>query len=714
MIARDRLWVPTITAARRDDALIGLGFSVAEDRLWQMDLLRRAALGQLSEVFGERTLSSDRLMRLIDMPGIVDSCLEATSDDGRRAIACFSHGVNLRIRRGPLPFEFRVLRYRPRPWAPRDSVAVARLLGWVMSAMHESDLIAEELTAVLGQSWADAILLGTTPIDAPPPMDVTRGRRVTARPTGGVMLSASNAWAVAAHRSATGAPILANDPHLACTNPALWYEARVIAPNFTVAGVTIPGLPAIAIGRTPMFAWGFTASMISQSVLYRESLTNDGTSTLETDGPRPLALRHEIIRVRGGPDDRFVVRSTQRGPLLSDLLPQASGAAFSLYWAGMEPGAEIDGLLLLNAAQTVDEGLRARSLVTTPTFNVIAADADGAIEQVTIGTLYARESRPGLLDAALYPPPRLPFEAAPRMRDPRDGVVANSNEQLTAPTGDALHGKWDPPFRVQRVHQLLRMRDVHAPADMLAMQTDCLSLHAQSVVPILVGYLEGHAPAWAVEDLRAWDYLATSESRATLLFEAFYNHWSRTALEHRLPRDLARGVLCSVAGEAQFRFLDRLLSGELSAWLAPATAEECARAAFAAALEWIKSRLGDDISRWTWGRLHTVAYSHPFASARARVSRATTAGPWPVGGTRTTVWMSWWDPDAPFIVRVAPSMRMVADLSHPDRLWVSGTLGQRGTPLARHSRDQAADFLGGLAHPLPASTPRYWRTIEPA
>jgi penicillin amidase len=323
----------------------------------------------------------------------------------------------------------------------------------------------------------------------------------------------------------------------------------------------------------------------------------------------------------------------------------------------------------LNSAATLDEGLEARAFVAAPPFNIVAADASGAIECVTLGVLHNLPRRPGFLDPTLFPPPTLPHDAAPRERDPEAGFVANSNNYVASPTaGDAeMRAKWEPRFRVDRVRERLGERETHSPAEMQVLQTDCLSMHARSIVPLIIEMIDGYGPEWAVGELAAWDYVTAADSRATLLFESFYNRWAQTLLGERLPADLVRGVVWTVSGEAQFEFFDRILRGELSEWLPSQTVAEMARGVFNDTLAWLEERLGSDRESWTWGGLHQLSFRHPFAERGGRIERLTTVGPLPTPGDRSTIWMSWWDPETPFSVLVGPPMRMVADLSQPDR-----------------------------------------------
>ncbi len=703
-IDRDRLGIPRISAASRDDALFGLGYAIASDRLFQMDLVRRTAAGRLSEIAGPTTLASDRLMRLLGVASAAAAAVSAQSPAGQAALNAFADGVNLRIRRGPLPVEFRVLRYRPAPWSASDSISAMLLLAFALSSFHVDDLIAARLRGLVGDEWTDAIFLGhrtSEPVAirepqlvAGPPRDGGSGRLFLGH--GG----ASNAWAVAASRSATGAPLLANDPHLTYSNPSVWCEAAIDVPGMQVAGVTLPGVPGILIGRTPSFAWGFTASMVSQSFLYREELDEAGLRAREGDGWADLGVRDEVIGVRGGPAEPFRVRTTPRGPLITDVERDWIDGTASICWIGGRPAATIDALLRLNTATSIDDALAVRDALVAPTLMMAAADSAGSIASIPVGTYLRREQPPGLLDPAYYPPVAIPSEDLPVERDPDRGWIAHANTRIF-PDDQHLHGFYEPGFRLRRIGEILDSKRVHTPVDMERLQLDQLSTHAAHHAPIMLQLAGDALPAWARRDLEGWDFQTGPESRPTLLFQAFYHEWVGRSLRERLPVDIVERLReALLTASVPMLFCDALLRGEYPEWLSDERRPAVARESAIAALAWIEARLGPDPSGWTWGRLHTVEFVHPLGQVRGPHRRRVNVGPYPVGGDRTTVWPSMVNVARPFEILGGPSMRFITDLGNPASSSMTNTLGQSGNPLGRHFRDQIVDMLAGRLHPI--------------
>jgi len=705
-IDRDALGIPHIVAKSQRDAMVGLGWALASDRLWQMDLLRRTALGRLSEVAGESTLESDRFIRFLGIADVAEQLVDAATDDGRAMLSAFAHGVNLWIEHHMLPLEFRLLHYRPEHWTPRDSLAILRLMGWSLSGFHHNDLIAEHLRHLIGDDWTDAIFAGRTaesPLVVHEPTSdlaepvITTGPLNTFPRNGG-----SNAWVVSGSRSTSGSPLLASDPHLGYTNPSVWAEASIDAPGLRVSGVLMPGVPAIMIGRTPTFAWGLTAAMLSQSFLYRERLSADGSAALTSGEMIPLNRRIETIGVKGRAPEQLIVRSTPRGPLFSDLESGWTTDPVSLYWTGTEVSHDYDALLGLNRASSVAEAIALRGMVAAPSLNMAVADESGEIASITIGRIADRDQRPGLLDPAAHPPRYVPSDALPLERNPERGWIASANNRIVGSDYPfSLHGFYEPRFRIQRIGDVLGERERHSVADMCALQLDLYSRHAAELTPVLLAALGDDAPGWARRELAEWDFIATTDSCPSLLFESFYREWMIASLGCVLPAHAAKHLLTLYGvGDVPMGFCDRLLNGEVPEWIDDEARVVLIRASFRNAMTWIEQQLGPKHHRWTWGAVHTVTFVHPFGQIPGKHQRFVNVGPYPVPGDRTTVWPSGGDWDVPFTISGGPSMCFMTDLRSPEHSWMTNTLGQTGLPFTRHYRDQVADWLDGRLHPI--------------
>lgn len=702
-ITRDGKGVPHIVAESRDDALFGLGYALARDRLFQLELVRRAATGRLAEIAGPDSLPSDRLMRLLGVGHIARRLAAGLEPDTRAAYLAFAAGVNLRIERGPLPAEFRVTRQRPEPWTPGDSIAAYRLMAWSLGSFYESDLVAERVRAAIGDEWTSVIFDCASPAD---PLIVQELRPLTAAtlaapPDVFPASGASNGWAVSASRTANGGPLLANDPHLEYINPSVWYEAVLEAPEFSVRGVTMPGFPGIGIGRTPGLAWGLTSAMLPQTFLYREELNAAGTHYLDGDGWWPLEVRDEPINVRGRAPEVLRVRATSRGPLISDLRPDLCDSPVSLYWTGREAGVEADTLLRAGAARGFADLEGIRQVHSVPVFNMVAADSAGNIGVFTIGKTPIRPARCGLLDPETEFPPRyVPAAELPAEVNPARGWVLAANNRIVADDYQhELHGLWAMEYRARRIADVLEANANGSLDDMHALQLDIFSIEASELVPVLLELLDEDAPEWTWDDLLRWDYEVTAASRAALLWETFLCEWTRIALEHRLPDELARQLITTTGLlTVPNRFVARLLCGELPEWMSDEARRQLANQAFTGALDWLTSRLGPDQRRWSWGALHTLSFEHPLGGLPGPQRRRINVGPFPVGGDRNTVNPGHWTAGNPFKITAGASMRYLADLGRPEHAAITNTLGQSGSPLSRHYRDQTAEYLRGTVN----------------
>lgn len=699
-ITRDERGVPHIIAASRDDALFGLGYVMACDRLFQLDLVRRAATGRLAEIAGPDALPADRLMRLIGIDWISERLASELAGEQRAAVEALAAGINHRITSGRLPAEFRITRQRPAPWQPADSLAAYRLMAWSMGNFYESDLVAERVRSAIGEEWTAAIFDCVSPTDPLIVRETTGpvGESRAASPDVFPSTGGSNGWAVAGARSATGAPLLANDPHLEYMNPSVWYEAALEAPGFTVHGVTMPGFSGIGIGRTPTLAWGLTSAMISQTFLYREELNETGTHYRDGDGWQPLEVTDELIKVRGQQPEVLRIRATSRGPLISDLRPDLCDSPVSLYWTGREPSGEVETLLQAGAARSIEELSNVRHIHAVPVFNAVAADAGGDIGVLTVGRLPVRTPRCGLLDPVNdFPPHYIPPVELPREVNPARGWVLVANNRIV---GDdypyAMHGLWAMEYRARRIAEVLEANPDCSLEDMRALQLDVYSVEAAELVPLLLELLGDAAPSWTLADLAAWDYQVTAGSRPALLWEMFLREWPRAALEQRLPPDVVEQVITAGLLTAPNHFATRLLRGELPEWLDDSARRELAREAFARALVGTVATVGTEPAEWTWGAVHKLTFNHPLGELPGPQRRRINVGPFPLGGDSNTVNPGAWLAGAPFNVIAGASMRFLADLSQPFQAAFTNTLGQHGSPLGRHYRDQTLEYLAAI------------------
>ena len=437
-IARDAHGIPTITAANLHDAHYGLGVAHAQDRLWQMETHRRIGAGRLAEAFGEGALETDKFLRTLGVRRAAAAQWAQLPVPSRDAVLAYTAGVNAVINQLPArPPEMLILGIRPEPWTPEDSLAWAIMMAWDLSFNWQTELLRLRLAQTMDKARIDQIL-PPYPGDAVPATadyaalyrSLNLGsqkvssqdsllRLLAAAPPSEVEGAGSNNWVLAGSRTSTGKPLLANDPHLKLSTPALWYFARLKAPGLDVAGATLPGLPVVVLGQNARVAWGFTNSGPDVQDTYLERIKPDDASQYQTpDGWAKFDARQETIRVKGQADVTITVRSTRHGPVLSDValagLPPDQlgppGAAqtyvLALRWTGLEPDLDLTGAgLKMNTAQSVAEFAEALRGWGSPMQNMAVADADGHIALISPGRVPVRKPDNDLMGPG--PGPRL-------------------------------------------------------------------------------------------------------------------------------------------------------------------------------------------------------------------------------------------------------------------------------------------------------------------
>jgi penicillin amidase len=681
-VVRDRHAVPHVFAANPADAFFALGFVHAQDRLWQMELQRRLAAGRLAEIVGDRALASDRLARLFGFVGLAEAGYAALAPEVRGALEAYAAGVNAWLAAAPaLPPEFALLRFAPEPWRPTDGLAMLRAMGALMSYnVREKLLRARAALGLDGAQLADLFpgvgAAGTTLGAAESladPLAAAAGALDGIGPAG-----ASNVWALAGTRTATGRPILANDPHTALGAPALWYLARLEAPGLSVVGATVPGLPFVLLGQNGRIAWGMTSSGFDVEDLFVERVDGaDPARYIGPDGPLPFAVRHETIRVAGGADEDLLVRATRHGPVLSDVGPRAAalagaGAVIALAYGGLvADDRTAEALYRINRAARWTDFVAAARLWVTPAQNLTMAGVDGTIGMISAGLVPQRGR--GERDA-LRPGWRAEFDWTgvvafadlPQVVDPQGGAIVNANDAVVPPGDRRYLG--DPPdegLRAARIRALLAQAAPQRVEDSLAVQRDVLAADAEVLLPLLLRAApRGSRAAAALALLRGWD----REMRRGRPEPLIYVGWLRELMRALFERPL--GAVFADYWEPRPRALARIMDGD-SPWCAAAggTCAVVAADALSRALDDLAARYGPDPATWRWGAAHGALLSHLVWSHVPLVGRIADLS-LPVDGGNFTVGRAAADfalDDAPYGAGFGPAFRAVYDLADPSR-----------------------------------------------
>ena len=542
-ILRDADGLVTIRAESWNDAYFALGYAHAQDRLVQMEMLRRVGTGRLSEVAGAMTLDFDRLMRALDLAGAARRSWRTLGPELRRALEVYAEGVNayLETHEGPWPPEF-LLAGAPERWEPWHSLLWGKLMALRLSGNWREELDNARLIEAVGR---DA--LGDLFPDLAPEAATLSGAGIgrlsslleaLPREAG---LGASNVWAVAGARTASGKPVLANDPHLGLQVPATWYLARLETPEGVLAGATSPGVPLMILGHNGRAAWGFTTTHSDVQDLVVETLDPaDPGRYLTPEGSRPFETREETIAVRFGADVTETFRATRHGPVVSDADAAAGAAAgagrvLALAWPFLRaPDTSPEALYRLNFARTWEEFTAAMRLWTGPQQNIFWANTEGTIGFYAPALVPLREGYDGSLPVDGASRARLwsgtiPFAELPHARDPEAGVLINANNRIAGPAYPyRLATRFEPPYRAQRIAEVLDAERPHTPAASWALQRDRLSLMARELVPLLTAGLPGEGTpsqpsraGAALALLRDWDFVMAADRPQPLLLYAW-------------------------------------------------------------------------------------------------------------------------------------------------------------------------------------------------
>jgi penicillin amidase len=747
-IVRDTSAIPHIFGRTDADTFFGLGFAHAQDRLWQMTLMRRTAQGRLSEIFGARTLPVDELLRRLDLYTLASRSATAQDEATQAALQAYSAGVNEWIRivnegaRGRGAPEFFLFEPEIAYWQPADSLAIMKLMALQLSSHLEAEVIRARLS-LLSPDWAEDLLPdapGAGLAELPPYASAVPGvtpsyaaLRVTEDP---LMPSrrlpfagASNAWAAAPNRAAGGGSLLASDPHLGLTAPSVWYLAHLRLSSGGVIGGTIPGMPIVLTGRNPDLGWGLTSSFLDDQDLFMEELNPaDPTRYRGPEGWKAFDTRASIIEVRDAPPVTLTLQWTDNGPVLppaqydlASVTPPGHVAA--LAWTILtDRDTSMTAALRLMQARTIEEGLAAGELFIGPSQNVVMADRD-RVAMAMFGAM--PERNPGQLGQGRLPSlgwevtnrwrGTFPFSENPRFIDPAGGIVGNTNNKLLdRPWPRHVSFTWGDTQRVARWTRLMQEREFHSRESFIAAQLDTVSPVARTVLPLVgkdLWFTGEAAPEGTAERLRQralvllaeWD----GEMNEHLPEPLIYSAWMR-ALQNRLIRD-ELGPLADEFTHVEPLFLERVFRdiGGAARWcdvMQSGPSETCtdiARMALDDALLDLSERYGRNPESWRWGNAHEATHDHTVLGDTAflkwvvNIRQSTSGGDDTLMRGRT----SGIEPE-PFRNVHGAAFRGVYDFADPDSSVFIISTGQSGHPLSSHYDDLSELWRRGEYVPM--------------
>ncbi len=738
-IVRDNANVPHIFGSKDEDVFFGLGFAHAQDRMWQMTTMRRTAQGRLSEVFGAATLDTDKLLRRFDIYALSVASMEALDPATQSALRAYSAGVNARLdqintealgRGAPEMFIFNA---PMAPWRPADSIALVKLMGLQLSGHLDAEVTRARVSLALPDDARLRDILPDAPgtglaalpefaslfPDAPRFAEATPYTSHPLSPFKRTRLSgASNAWAAAPSRSASGGTLLANDPHLGLTAPSIWYLARLDLETGGVIGATIPGIPVVLTGRSADLGWGLTSSYLDDQDVYIEELNPANREEYRTpDGFKKFRTRASIISVKDLDPVTLTLRWTDNGPVLPGshynlgaITPP--GHVASVNWTVLsQRDTTLQAAMELMRAKTVAGGVNAAEKFIAPSQNLTLVDRE-TIAMKTIGAAPKRDPNhqsqgrmpsPGWIETNRWQG-TLPFTANPGFVAPSGGILGNTNNKtVDRPFPNHMSFLWGDTQRVQRWQRLMQRRQVHTRDSFIEAQLDTVSFTARSLLPLIgaeLWFTGEAAPAGTPEALRqgALSLLAgwSGEMNEHLPEPLIYATWLR-ALQSRLIQD-ELGPLAEEFTHVEPLFIERVFRDieGASAWCdvfqsAPTeTCADMARLALDDALLTISNTYGTSLESLRWGDAHQATHDHPVLGSVpvlryfVNIRQSTSGGDHTLmrGRTKGT------DPD-PFHNVHGAGYRGVYDFADPDSSVFVSSTGQSGHFLSRHYDDLA-------------------------
>jgi penicillin G amidase len=721
-IIRDTHGIPHIYARNEPDLFFALGYAMAQDRMWQMDFYRRLGNGRLSEIFGEEFVETDRYFRLLSAAGINRKI------PGELAfmLTSFADGVNANLsqRQDGLPMEFKLLRYKPEPWQPEDYLAILKVVNWGLSMGWKVDLLAGRILEKVGEKKFREIFPvypGSPPLIIPEESSIPSigaDSLLTALVSPDKLINlpaagASNNWVVSGAKTVGGKPLLANDPHLSLTNPSFWWEGHIVCPTIDVYGYSVPGVPGIPMGHNRHVAWGVTNVMVDDVDFFIEKINPDNPLQYLYKGKwEDMQRVPETIRIKGKDPVETEILLTRHGPVLSKISEGASSRAVAVKWAFTEGLQPAKATYLLAKARGIYDVKDALQTWELPSQNFVFADTTGNVGYWCCATVPIRPKGDGFLPVPGWTGDYdwqgyVPFEKRPHIINPAEGFFATANNKIDiANYPQFISHYYEPVDRITRIRQLLNSKKKLSVEDMKQMQQDIYCVLASELAPKIIEVLEQNSSNEDAQNakkiLSQWNFKMEADSVAACLFELTYRNMMENTFKDELGDELFRKYLdTAVFPPRAIRYLTENGSSE---WFDDVgtpdkeTMEDIIEKSVAQTIRQLKKEFGNDWSKWTWEKVHTLTFEHVLGEKKP-LNHLFNIGPFPVGGNHLTVNKRQYPYNTPYHVTTGPSYRMIVDFSdmgNAQHVLPTGESGQLGSA---HYKDQADLYLNGRYHP---------------
>jgi penicillin amidase len=720
-VYRDERGMPHLYAENEHDLYFSVGYVMAQERLWQMDLIRRATTGRLSEIFGKDYVQTDLFLRSLRMTEKSKAVIENEDPEIVSFMQAYADGVNTFITAAgnKLPPEFKILGYKPDPWKLEDIANIIGYMGWDLASGNlTSDLFNYRLGQKIGTEKASELIpdwkavksmiftgfvLNDTLLKEAQSFISSMDKLP---PLGVISFSGSNNWAVSGKRTETMKPILSNDMHLSLGSPGIWFQMHQVVPGkLNVTGVVVPGQPFVVAGHNEKIAWGMTNLMVDDIDLFAEKINPENQNQYYFNGEwKDMIVRKEIIKIKDGQEDTLVLKFTHRGPIISEFR-KVSDASLSMRWTGYDTSDEIRSVCLLNRASGWNEFRSAISTFKSISQNIVYADIDGNIGLNTGGGIAVRKGngtfiRNGETDEFDWKG-FVPFEQLPYSFNPENGYVSSANNRTV---GDDypyyISSDFILPYRINRIRQMLDEKEIFGMDDFKRMILDQHSNYAELLTPYILRLNERKSELspgelTALTSLSGWDYDMNASLIAPSVFEYF-----RMSFAENLLADELGDIYGDMTGTVRDYYIYRILNEGQDRWVdninttAGEGLNDIILKSFKDCISDLSRDRGTDQSKWEWGSIHKIVLEHPLGSVKIldRIFGFNSAQ-YSIGGSSHTV--SPYSYGAGFKVNHGASERHIFNTANWDESYTVIPTGASGVPSSEFYLSQTESYLSG-------------------